>query len=161
MLLSMPRAALLLFAACVGALGFALIMQYGFHLAPCVLCLWQRVPYVVAGFLALGAYLRKPYGKPAQILLALIALVFLTGAALALFHSGVERSWWSGTAGCAIRPLHGNDIESWRQQLLTMATGSCEEISWTFLGLSMANWNIPLSLALAAFAALACREASR
>ena len=128
-LLKMPAAALAIIAACAGSLIFALIMQYGFHLAPCILCLWQRVPYIVAGLLALGAFLWKPYGKHTRILLTLIAFAFLCNAGLALFHSGVERSWWSGTAGCAIHPLHGSDIQSLRQQLLGMATGSCEEIT--------------------------------
>jgi disulfide bond formation protein DsbB len=159
--LDMPRAALAIFAACVAALGFALVMQYGFHLAPCVLCLWQRVPYIAAGALALLAFLWRPYGGHTHILLMLAAAAFLANAGLAFFHSGVERGWWAGTSGCAIHPLHGQNVDSLRRELLAMATGTCDEISWTFLGLSMANWNVPISLVLAGFAALAGRRAAR
>jgi len=37
------------FAAAVFALGNAYTAQYAFDLEPCILCLYQRVPYVVTG----------------------------------------------------------------------------------------------------------------
>ena len=49
-ILSMLMAAQLLLAASLAALLFALVMQFGFGLEPCLLCLWQRVPFgVTAG----------------------------------------------------------------------------------------------------------------
>jgi disulfide bond formation protein DsbB len=151
-------AAWLLAASALGALGFAFIMQFGFHLEPCVLCLWQRVPFALAGLLALAAALIKPYGRITRIVLALIALVFLIGTGLALFHTGVERHWWLGTSGCSVQPLHGASIESMREQLLHTVSARCDEIAWTFLGLSMANWNLPFSAMLTVFAFLAWRH---
>src|ERR1700722_5599749 len=88
--LTMPKSALLILAGAIVALAFAFIMQFGFDLHPCVLCLWQRVPYGVAGVLALAAWIRAPYRQQAAFLLALCALVYLTGMGLAFFHSGVE-----------------------------------------------------------------------
>ena len=38
----LPLAIYLLFAAPVGSLIFALTMQFGFDVQPCILCLWQR-----------------------------------------------------------------------------------------------------------------------
>ena len=154
----MPKAALAIVAVAALSLGFAFLMQYHFGYEPCVLCLWQRLPYAVAGLLALAAFVIKPYGRTARMLLTLCGVAFLIGAVLAGFHSGVERHWWAGTSGCAIQPLHGTSVSGWREQLLHMTVARCDEISWTFLGLSMANWNVPLSLALAAFAKLAAQR---
>jgi disulfide bond formation protein DsbB len=156
--LVMPRSGWLIFATSVAALVFALIMQYGFALEPCVLCLWQRGPFIVAALLALTACLKKPYARETQILLAACALVFVVGAALAFFHTGVERHWWLGTSGCAVQPLKGSAPEDLRWQLLHTDVARCDQIAWTFLGLTMANWNIPFSLSLAAFSLLAVRR---
>lgn len=150
-LLSMPHAAIAIAVASLGALAFAFIMQYGFDVQPCVLCLWQRVPFGLAAALAASALAMRPYDARAKILLLLCAAAFLANTGLAVFHTGVERHWWEGTRGCAITPLHGATIEDWKQQIMRVATGHCDQISWTFLGLSMANWNIPFSFALALF----------
>ena len=156
--LTLPAAAKILVAANAAALLFALIMQFGFGLEPCVLCLWQRVPYCVAGVLALAAWLWKPYGRQAVFLLALAAAAYLVGMGLAVFHSGVELHWWEGTAGCAVQPLNGGSPADLREALLHTAMPHCDHIAWTFLGLSMANYNIALSLALAFFAAAAAAK---
>ncbi len=150
-ILNMPRAAALVFAASVGALLFAFVMQYGFDVEPCVLCLWQRVPFALAAALALAAFLWRPYEGHTRIMLGVIAAVFVLGAALAIFHTGVELHWWLGTSGCAITPLHGAAPEDLRTELLHTVVARCDQISWTFLGLSMANWNVPFSLGLAGF----------
>ena len=41
------------------------------------------------------------------------------------------------------------------QSLRKTRVVSCTEAAWRFLGLSLAGWNVLISLALAAFAALA------
>jgi disulfide bond formation protein DsbB len=150
-ILIMPRAAQLIFLASTGALAFAFVMQFEFGVEPCILCLWQRVPFGAALVLALTALLWKPYGRHTRIFLALCAAVFFINTGLALFHTGVERHWWLGTSGCAITPLHGAAPEDLRAQLLRTVVARCDEISWVFLGLSMANWNIPFSLGLTLF----------
>ena len=48
-----PRAVpIAILAASVGALGFAYISETVFGLEPCVLCLYQRVPYAATGIVA-------------------------------------------------------------------------------------------------------------
>ena len=153
--LSLPLAAKLLFVTSLGSLVFALIMEYGFGLQPCILCLWQRVPYVVVAVLALGAGLWRPYGRQSVILLSLCAAAFLAGMGLAIFHSGVELHWWTGTSGCAVEPLVGTSPDDVREALLRTVAPRCDQIAWTFLGLSMTNYNVAFSLALAFFSAAA------
>lgn len=156
-LFDMPCAGWLLFSATSGALAFAFIMQYGFDVHPCILCLWQRAPIGIAAILALTSVLWRPYGRQTQILFAVCAFVFLIELALAVFHTGVELHWWLGTSGCVLKPLNASSAEDLRQQLLHTVVARCDQISWTLFGLSMANWNVPFSLALAGYTATVSR----
>jgi len=47
-------APLVILAASVGALGLAYVAEGVYGIEPCQLCLWQRVPYAVAGLLAVA-----------------------------------------------------------------------------------------------------------
>jgi disulfide bond formation protein DsbB len=154
----MPNSARLVCAFAALALIFVFVMQYGFGYDPCILCLWQRVPYAAA-FVFSGFALLPVLRRHAPLLLGLCALFFLVGAGLAIFHTGVERHWWLGTAGCAITPLNGDSTEDLRMQLLHTVVARCDQISWSFLGLTMANYNILLSLLLAGFCLYAAPKA--
>ena len=157
----MPVAAQILLAASLGALLFVFVMQFGFGIQPCVLCLWQRVPYGVTVVAALLALIWKPYRRQTAILLALCAVAYLAGMGLAIFHTGVERHWWLGTAGCTVHPLQGGSPEDLRRALLETVMARCDEIAWSVFGLTMANLNIAGSLGLAFFAAAASAQAAQ
>lgn len=156
--LKMPFSALILCVASACALSFAFILQYGFDVQPCVLCLWQRLPFGLVVALSVGAYLMHRNGKQTQILLRVCGVTFLVGAGLAFFHTGVELHWWLGTSGCSITPLNGNSFEDLRTQLLHTVVAHCDQINWTLLGFSMANWNVPFSLGLGIFSLLAAKK---
>jgi disulfide bond formation protein DsbB len=153
--LSFPLAAKLLLLAGAGALLFALAMQFGLGIRPCILCLWERVPYGLTAALSLLALAEKLSRRQISLVLGLCATVYLASAGLAVFHTGVEQHWWRGTPSCAAQPLQGASIEEQRKALLQMEEPRCDEIPWAIFGLSMANLNIPASLALAFFAAAA------
>ena len=159
-LLIPPRAAYVLLTATGGALAFAFVMQLGVGLDPCILCLWQRVPFAVTAVLALTTIVWKPSRRHTRWLLTLCAVALMLNVGLAAFHTGVERHWWTGTSGCAIQPLGQGDIASLREQILNTVVAHCDIISWSLFGLSMANYNVPFSLALAVFAALAARRST-
>lgn len=74
------------------ALGLAYFAQYGLHLVPCELCLWERWPYRITILLGLLALLLG--GRPARALLFLAGLAMLADVAIAGLHVGVEFGWW-------------------------------------------------------------------
>ncbi len=156
----MPWAALAIALTCIGALGFAFTMQFGFGYQPCILCLWQRVPFGLGAMLALAALATRPYGRPTQAVLALCSLIFLVGTGLAAFHTGVEQHWWAGTDQCQGSALQATTPEELRAELLRTQIARCDKIDWTLFGLSMANWNIAFSFLLALFAGKAALSAS-
>jgi disulfide bond formation protein DsbB len=139
-----PRTvSLLLAAAATAILLAALGLQYLGALPPCHLCILQRYPYVVV--IALGVL--GGFWQP-RLMLGLSALVLLGGAGLAGYHLGVEQGWWALPAGCAAGGA-AQSVEELKR-LLAEAAPTCDQVRFTFLGLSLAAWNGLISLALAA-----------
>ncbi len=143
-------------AASVGALATAYTAQYAFGLEPCILCLYQRVPYALAGVLGLGALLLPNGEKEEQArawAVAACGLVFLTGAGIAFYHVGVEQHWWvSAACGVSGGSEVPKTVEDLRQMLTEKPPKACDDVDWTLFGLTMATYNIGASLALAAAA---------
>jgi disulfide bond formation protein DsbB len=151
-----PAAAAALAVAVGGAAAIlgALFFQYGLGIAPCPLCLEQRIVYYVAIPLAAVVALAALYHAPRALVragLGLLALAMLFGAALALYHAGVEWKWWEGPRDCSgpLVPLSGKGL---LEQLQSVNIVRCDEAPWRFLGLSLAGWNVLISLALAVVA---------
>jgi disulfide bond formation protein DsbB len=148
------RVPLFIVLAGVGAVSFAYAAQYGFGLEPCVLCLYQRGPYALAAGLA-GIILLKPRNPRREaFIVALCGLVFLAGAGLASYHVGVEQHWWTSVAACGGGPVETMGVEDLKALLTKKPEKACDVVDWTFLGVSMATYNVFASLALA-FASLA------
>jgi disulfide bond formation protein DsbB len=138
-------------AAAVATIGGALVFQHVFGLVPCELCLIQRNPYYVAMPLALAAALAPI--RWTRIALLLLAAVFLVSAGLGIHHAGVEWGFWLGPSNCggSAGPAPGT-VGDFLNQLQSTRVVSCTEAAWRFLGLSLAGWNVLISLALAALA---------
>ena len=150
-----PRtaAALVLLASAV-VLGSAYAFQYWGGYAPCILCWWQRYAHMGTIAFAVLALLPVGPGIRAMLLLAAAAAA-LTGAGIAGFHVGVEQHWWQGTAECGSTLGAATSIEDMRKMLLAQPVVRCDEVAWSLLGISMAGYNMLLSLAIACFAAVA------
>ncbi len=139
-------------AASIVALGGALASQYFGGLAPCILCLYQRVPYAVVIALGLLAWFVPRYAGWA---LALAALAFLTGGGIAVFHVGVEQHWWEGTQSCTGDSSAALSVDALRAQIMNAPVVKCDEVQWSLFGVSMAGYNVLASAVLAVFALLA------
>jgi len=132
------------------------------HLAPCMLCLRQREVYwaalvLAAAGVALGF---TPWrGAAVRIVCGLLALAFLWGAGLALYHAGAEWKWWPGPASCSAAAVHVSAADL--AAVLKggrMSAPACDTAPWVFLGLSTAGWNALISLALAGASTLAAAQ---
>jgi disulfide bond formation protein DsbB len=148
-------AAVLVAAGGAATILGAYFFQYVLKLPPCPLCLDQRVAYYVSIPLAVVLAFAAARQAPRPLLaagFAVIALAMLFNAGLALFHAGVEWKWWPGPRECS-GPINdlgaGGDLLS---QLQTVSVVRCDEAAWRFLGLSLAGYNVLISLALAAIA---------
>ncbi|HEY4192701.1 MAG TPA: disulfide bond formation protein B [Mesorhizobium sp.] len=144
--------ALFLAVAMAAVVGGALAFQYIGGYIPCKLCYEQRIPYYVGVPLmllaALAAALRLP-SWTSRILLAIGSLLMLYGLYLAVYHSGVEWSWWPGPTDCTnvASPVDtgGNGV---LDAIDKFVPPSCDKAALRILGLSMAGWNAIASLIL-------------
>lgn len=125
------------------ALIMALISQYGFGLLPCVLCIYQRIPYCLAIALGLLIIAFRNHTKPSALVVLISSLTFFINSGIAFFHSGVERLWWDGLKGCGTPDMSGT-IEELMERIKNMPQAKCSEIPWAdpLFGLSMANYNV-------------------
>jgi len=142
------------------ALMVALIAQHGFDLQPCVLCVWQRWPYLVAIGLGLAAFAARGRSVLATWLVVLAVLAVLTSGGIGGFHVGVEQGWWEGTADCGAASMP-DDLAALRAQLLAQPIVRCDEVAVSVLGISMAGWNVIYALALAGLAGWAALKTRR
>ena len=143
--MTVTRRSLMLLAASgslalmLGAFGF----QYIGGLPPCAMCIWQRYPHVVA--IALGLIALR-FSTAALAWLG--ALAALTTAAIGAYHTGVERDWWEGPTTCSSGPIGGLTPDQLFDQIMSAPLVRCDEVPWALFGLSMASWNMILSLVL-------------
>ena len=144
------------FALAAATLVGAWYFQYVLKLPPCPLCLEERLPYYIvvalALLLAVAALVHAPRPLIAAGFLAII-LAALCSAALGAYHSGVEWHWWAGPTDCSGPVTDLTAKGSIIDQLQSIHVVRCDEAAWRFLGLSLAGYNVLVSLALSAIAA--------
>ena len=130
-------------AALIAAFAF----EYIGGLKPCSLCIYQRMPHGLAIALCMVTLVFKLSPPFAVWIFIILALTSLVGAGIALFHVGVEQQFWSGTQGCGGK-IEATSIEAFRLKLLQQPIVRCDEIVWSFFGVSMASFNLVLSTGL-------------
>lgn len=158
--LDTPRAlAALIFAAAAATIAGAWIYESLGYL-PCELCYKERVPYYAAFVLAPLAGLAAQTGRGAlaRAAFALMAVLFLGDVALSIYHSGVEWKIFAGPTDCSGALTAAGSMDDFMKQLQTVKVVRCDEPSLWVLGLTLANWNVLITAALAALAALGVRK---
>jgi disulfide bond formation protein DsbB len=130
--------------------------QYVLGYPPCPLCLDQRNAFYVSVPLAALLWLGAGHGASSKVMIAGFAVIvaaMLWNAGLSTYHAGVEWKWWPGPIDCS-GPINrlgstGNLLKS----LQDIKIVRCDEAAWRFLGISLAGYDVVVSLFLAAVAA--------
>src|SRR4051812_8576274 len=134
-----------------GAWFFQLVLD----IRPCPLCLEQRYAYYLAVPLgALLAFAASRDAPRAAIIagLAILALAALANAWLGGYHAGVEWGFWPGPTECSGPVLDLGKAGSLFDNLDKVKVIRCDEVQWRFLGLSLAGYNVLISVAMAGIA---------
>ena len=150
---------LAILAASVGALATAYVAEVVFGIEPCALCLYQRAAYAVTGVLAVLALSARP-GTVQVATVGVCGAVFAAGAAIAFYHVGVEQHWWA-SAVCGGALAAGTSLADMKAALSAPPPKACDEVDWTLFGISMATYNVAVSLALAGAALAGARMLSK
>lgn len=131
------------------ALIFAYISQYVFGFEPCILCFYQRKPFFFIAILTfLGRFLLRKKSRQKLIIIAGIALLAVN-AAIAFYHSGVEKKIFTGPSSCSSVDLAEiSDLQELSRKITETQAVRCDEPQFYFLGLTIAEWNLLYCLTL-------------
>ena len=157
-------AALAIAVVAAATLAGAWFFQLVLDIRPCPLCLEQRYAYYLALPLGLVVAFAASRGAPRQIALAglaILALAALANAGLGGYHAGVEWQFWPGPTECSGPIGNLGSAGSLLERLDTVKVVRCDEVQWRFLGLSLAGYNVLISLLMAAIAGWGLRSVVR
>ena len=122
------------------SLLIALYIEFFLGYRPCKLCIYQRIPYLVAIFLA---FLGINYPKNLIWLYSLL-LIFFSSFLLSGYHLGIEQGIFKEFSGCTGNSLDIIDKNE-LLKLLNSQLNSCKNVDFRILGLSLAAINFLLS----------------
>ena len=127
------------------SLSIAYFVQYVLGHKPCNLCLIERIPYLSAVILISFFFIIKRFEI---IFSAIILIFFILGAIISFYHIGIEQGFFDESFVCN---LMDSDMNISKEQLLKQlenAPISCKEVTFRFLGLSLATINTIISVIL-------------
>lgn len=149
-------AALIILAVSVAAIGGARVYEALGYL-PCELCYKERIPYYAAFALAPAAAFaaRRGRARLMRILFVALALLFAGDAALSVYHSLVEMKIVAGPSDCSGALSRAASVDDFLAQIKSVKVVRCDEPNLRVLGLTLANWNVLITAALAVLAVFA------
>ncbi len=141
---------LFIFLTCAGLMGFGFYLQYVQGLEPCVLCMVQRLFFVLLGTTALFAFLHNPGRTGTRFYAILISLFSACGAAIAGRQIWLQHLPADQVPECGPDLFFMLEVYPLTEALMTAlkGTGDCAKIVWTFLGFSIPEWAIVIFIGI-------------
>ena len=127
------------------SLSIAYFIQYVLGHKPCNLCIIERIPYIAAIILISLVFILNRYQK---IISSLILIFFIFGAVVSFYHFGIEQGLFSESLICELTNNNPLNKEELLNQLKKTEIVSCKDVTFRFLGLSLATINTIISLIL-------------
>ena len=129
----------------ITSLTIAYFIQYVLGHKPCNLCIIERIPYIAAIILISLVFILNKYHR---IISSLILIFFVSGALVSFYHFGIEQGFFSESLVCDLglnQPLNKEELLN---QLKKAEIVSCKDVTFRFLGLSLATINTIISIIL-------------
>ena len=133
----------LIFLVSIIALASAFFIEYILGHQPCNLCVLERIPYLLAIIIILFKYKFDQFEK---FFIILLAIVFLAGTILSLYHLGIEQGLIQESLFCDLKK--GSNLLSKEDILkqLQEKNVSCKNVTFKIMGFSLTSYNILISL---------------
>ena len=132
-----------IFLVSIIALVSAFFIEYILGHQPCNLCILERIPYLLAIIVVLLNY---KFIQFERFFILLLAIVFLAGTILSLYHLGIEQGFIQESLVCDLK--NGSNLLSKEEILkqLQKKSVSCKDVTFKIFGLSLTSYNILISL---------------
>ena len=127
------------------SLSIAYFIQYVLGHEPCNLCIIERIPYIAGIILISLIFILNKYQK---IISSLILIFFIFGAVVSFYHFGIEQGFFSESLICELTNSEALNKEELLKQLKKAEVVSCKDVTFRFLGLSLATINTIISIIL-------------
>ena len=133
----------IIFLVSIVALASAFFIEYILGHQPCNLCIFERIPYLLAIIIILINFKFNQFEK---FFILLLVIVFLFGAILSLYHLGIEQGFIQESLVCDLKS--GSNLLSKEEILkqLHEKNVSCKDVTFKIFGLSLTSYNILISL---------------
>ena len=126
------------------SLTIAYFIQYILGHKPCNLCLIERIPYLVSLILISFVFIVNRFEK---VIAGIVLLFFIFGSVVSFYHVGIEQGFFSESLVCDLGSTNENvSKEDLLKQLQNNTPVSCKDVTFRFLGLSLATINTIISI---------------
>ena len=132
-----------IFLVSIIALVSAFFIEYILEHQPCNLCVLERIPYFLTIIIVLLNY---KFIQFERFFILLLAIIFLAGTILSLYHLGIEQGFIQESLVCDLKS--GSNLLSKEEILkqLQEKSVSCKDVTFKIFGLSLTSYNILISL---------------
>ena len=121
----------------------ALYVEYILGFKPCILCVYQRIPYAIAILISLIAF----FIGNRNILLIILGLTFLSGILLSGYHASIEKGIIEPLFSCT-----GENIKALEKEEILKSLNNiqpdCKDVDFSIFGVSLATLNFIISFVL-------------
>jgi len=129
-----------IFLISIFSLLSAVYIEFVLDQKPCKLCIYQRIPYVLAIFVSfLGFSSKNKY-----MWLLLIFLIFVFSSLISGYHFGIENNIFKEFSGCTNQSIDLLD-KSKILESLNKNVPNCKEVNFKIFGFSLATINLFIS----------------
>ena len=129
------------------ALLAAYFIQYVLKHQPCNLCLIERIPYFFSIIIISIFLFTKKFEK---LFLIILSLTFFSATLIAFYHFGIEQGFIKESLVCNLNNKSNNFSKEDLLNQLKLMPVSCKDVTFKIFGLSLATFNIFISLILSA-----------
>ena len=134
---------IIIFAISFFSLTAALYVEYILGFKPCILCIYQRIPYGIALLISLCAF--STDNK--KMLLVILALTFMASALISGYHVIIEKGLIEPIFSCT-----GDNINSLEKDEILKSLNDiqpdCKDVDFSLFGISLATLNFIISFVL-------------
>ena len=134
---------IIVFAVSFFSLAAALYVEYILSFKPCILCIYQRIPYAIALLISLVAF----FNGNKKTLLVILGLTFMASLLLSGYHVGIEKGIIEPIFSCT-----GDNINALEKEEILGSLNNiqpdCKDVDFSIFGVSLATLNFIISFVL-------------